>query len=873
MRQYRQFKEQHPECVLFFRMGDFYELFYDDARLAAKVLGLTLTQRTEGIPMAGVPYHSVEGYLRRMLQAGHRVAICEQMEDPSQAKGIVRRDVTRLVTPGTLTDDHLLDEAKDNCVAAIAFTDDDSAGIAAADLSTGRFTVASLRGGAIADELARLAPSELLHVETANRQPPPRVQQIARAIGAALTPRPAWHFRQAEAHEALRTQFQVATLAGFGFDDDEPLLAPAGAVVRYLIETQRCENGRLTHLQPPRRYDPADHMLIDHVSLRSLEVERTMRSGEVAGSLVGTLQDCHTAMGKRLLRQWLCYPLADRQRIEARQQAVAALLSDEALAEKLAEQINGVQDVPRIASRIAVGRPAPRDLVALGQSLARSTRMVELLRDCPALSEAHDRLSMVVDPLQSLASMLSTACVEQPPAHLREGGLIRDGYDRRLDEYRSLQRDSTQWLADYQKQMIEQTGIHSLKIGYNKVFGYYLEVTHAHRSRVPDNFTRKQTLKNAERYITDQLKQYEDKVLGAGQKAVSREQELFAELCAAAAERIDALHTYAEVVAELDVLGCFARRARRRGYIQPEIVDEPALHIVEGRHPVLEQILADRFVPNDVELHSRDTRATLALITGPNMAGKSTYIRQTALLVLLAHTGSFIPAREARIGLCDRIFTRIGASDELHAGQSTFMVEMVETANIAHHATQRSLVILDEIGRGTSTLDGLALAWAITEHLAERNCRTLFATHYHELTQLAAQFDNIVNLNVTVREWADEVVFLHRITPGATDRSYGIHVAKIAGLPPAVVKRAQEVMGQLAVHTGTTSALIKPQPRTDRVDREEGQLGLFTEFVEHPAVERLRSTDLNALSPLQAFDLLRQVKRELDGHDADSVDN
>ncbi len=857
MRQHRRFKEQYPDCVLFFRMGDFYELFYDDAKLAAKTLGLTLTQRTEGIPMAGVPYHAVDNYLRRMIAAGHRVAICDQVEDPAQAKGVVKRDVTRLVTPGTLTEESLLDESRENPLAAVCFTDDEHACIALAELSTGEFRVARMKADVLRDELARFSPRELLYVETADRKPPPRVERLAEAVGCALTPRPAWQFRLDDATASLRRQFQVATLSGFGLADDDPEIGPAGAVVQYLLETQCSEDGRLAHLRPPRRFERTEHLLIDRTSLRSLEVESTMRSGEVAGSLLGTLQSCRTAMGKRALRHWLCYPLLDPEKIKKRQDAVQTILADDALGRNLADQFDGVQDVQRIGSRIAVGRPSPRDLVALGKSLANIESLAALLADRSALQPYHGQLTAAAPPLNALGEMLTAACVDSPPAHLRDGGLIRNGYDKQLDEYRALQRDSNQWLADYQAQLTKDLSIPTLKVGYNKVFGYYIEVTHAQTDKVPDQFTRKQTLKNAERYITPELKTYENKVLGASSKAVAREQELFGRLCKAASDRLEPLHAFAETVAALDVLNGFADRARRYRYCRPAIVDEPVLHIVDGRHPVLDELLADQFVPNDLDLGGENT-ATLALITGPNMAGKSTYIRQAALLTLLAHTGSFIPAAEATIGLTDRIFTRIGASDELHAGASTFMVEMTETANICHHATERSLVILDEIGRGTSTLDGLSLAWALTEHLAARRCRTLFATHYHELVQLGEQFSNIANLNVTVREWADQVVFLHHIAPGSADRSYGIHVAKIAGLPPDVIARARQLMDVLEVHTDDKPDLTAVKPQ-----QPDPQMGLFTEYVEHPAVDKLRSVDLNALSPMDAFDLLRKLKEEL----------
>ncbi len=910
MRQFRRFKQQHPDCLLLFRMGDFYELFYDDAKAAAKAIGLTLTQRTQGIPMAGVPYHQLDTYLRRLLQAGFRVAVAEQTEDAAQAKGVVKRDVSRVVTPGTLTDESLLDEARANPLAAVQFIDDQHAAIALAELSTGAFSVAALGVEALGDELTRLGPTELLYVETADGNAPPRVKQLAEAVGCSLTPRPAWQFRPAEALEALCKQFQVATLAGFGLADDAAVIGPAGAVVAYLLQTQRAVDGRLAHLRPPRRIEPAQHLVIDAMALRSLEIERTMRSGEVSGSLLGTLNACRTAMGKRAMRQWLCYPLRDRARIAQRQRIVGAIVEDPSLDDDLCKAFDQVQDVQRIAGRLAVGRLSPRDLVALGKSAGQVESIAELLAERPALKAMHEELTGLAPPLRKLAEQLREACVEDPPAHLRAGGLIRDGYDAPLDEQRSLQRDANSWLARYQKQLIDETGIDRLKVGYNKVFGYYIEVSAAQAGRMPDRFTRKQTLKNAERYITPQLKEFENNVLGAESKAIARENKLLGDLIATAGGRLDELQRFAEIIAAIDVLACFARRAVKFGYVRPTLVDEPVLHIDAGRHPVLDELLADQFVPNDVALGSdagspADAAArapsSLALITGPNMAGKSTYIRQTALLVLMAHTGSFVPAASATIGLTDRIFTRIGASDELHAGQSTFMVEMVETANICHHATAASLVILDEIGRGTSTLDGLSLAWAIAEHLAQQRCRTLFATHYHEVTQLAEAYPNVTNLNVAVREWADEVVFLHRIQPGATDRSYGIHVAKIAGLPARVVARAGELMNQFQLHTSSPTpskpsqsdapAPSKPSqsdaPAPSKPSQSEAaarvgvgagsdgpapppraqpqQPTLFTQYMEHPATQQLRQADLDALSPLQAFDLLRKIQEELNG--------
>ncbi len=900
MRQFTRFKSQHPECVLFFRMGDFYEMFYEDARLAHKVLGITLTQRSEGVPMAGVPYHAVEGYLRRMVEAGYRVAVCDQIQDPKEAKGVVDRAVTRVVTPGTLVDENLLDEAAANRLAAIQFTESgerSAAVLAVVELSTGTFAVHDLPAERVGDELARIAPNELLYVETADGAAPPRIDAVRAMLDCAITARPAWTFRISDAADIMRQHFHVASFTGFGLAEDDPAIGPAGALLRYLQETQATDraeaaDGRLQHLRPPKRESPDASVVIDAASLRSLEIERTMRSGSTEGSLLSCLQRCRTAMGKRLLREWLCFPVRDLSVITARQDAVSDLLADRDNAAALANQMDGVQDVARIVGRMATGRTTPRDLVALGRSVERLASLLELIDQRPALTPLADRLKQLAEPLAPLAQSIGQRCVDSPPAHLREGGLFRDGIDAELDEARLLQKDANTWLAEYQARLTTETAIPSLKVGYNKVFGYYIEITHAHTAKVPDAFSRKQTLKNAERYVTPELKEFEDKVTTARSRALEREKTLFERLCASAARQAQPLGQYADLVAELDVLAGFADTAVRHKFVRPTVVNEPVLDIRGGRHPVLDQTLRDRFVPNDCALgevecetitpddeesdSSHDAAdvnddATLALITGPNMAGKSTYIRQTALIVLLAHTGGFVPADSAVIGLTDRIFTRIGASDEIHAGQSTFMVEMTETANILHHATDRSLVILDEIGRGTSTLDGLSLAWAIVETLAARRCRTLFATHYHELTALGDRIDNVTNLHVAVREWGEKIIFIYRILPGRTDRSYGIHVAQLAGLPREAIARAAQVLDTLTVQTDAPRIPDSGSgpASTSYERRSSAQMSLFTEYLEHPVVGELRALDLDAMSPLEAFDHLRRLRQSVDGSRSD----
>ncbi|HVZ94351.1 MAG TPA: DNA mismatch repair protein MutS [Phycisphaerales bacterium] len=944
MQQYSAFKKRFPGCVVFFRMGDFYEMFDDDAVLASRVLGITLTQRTEGIPMAGVPYHSAENYLRRMVLAGHRVVTCDQVQDPKEAKGgVIERAVTRILTPGTLVDEGHLESEAPNGLAAVMFLDagegdEVRAAVAVVELSTGEFTLIETIAASVVDELMRRAVREMLYVETTPGQAPPRVKRILQALSIPGTARASWHFRHGEASEVLREHFGVATFAGFGVKDDDPAIGAAGAILRYLRETQAMDDAErptsegfssgsavamslrrksLAHLSPPKRENPADYLIIDAVSLRALEIERTLRGESHDGSLISVFTQpgrcCRTPMGRRLLREWLCRPLANRGAIEARQRAVGTLVEDVMLARALNEALGGegakggaggggVQDVARIAARVALARATPRDLVALGRSLIRAAELARVCEGAPSLADQHRRLVEVNAALVPLGERINAACVDEPPGHMREGGLIRDGVDAGLDEARSLQKESHGWLAEYQKKLIDEHGLPSLKVGYNQVFGYYIELPSAQSKRAPVGFSRRQTLKNAERYITPELKEFEDKVLTAGERALRREIELFGELCTAAAAKSREIAAFAQVAAELDVLGCFAAVAGHKRWTKPKMVDEPVLDVAQGRHPVLEMAMGSQFVPNDVRLglpvegnegagvagrveggRVASLGPSLALITGPNMAGKSTFIRQVALIVILAHAGSFVPAEGATIGMVDRVFTRIGADDALHAGQSTFMVEMIETANILHHAGERSLVVLDEIGRGTSTLDGLSLAWAIAEKLAggpaveqskgakaKAPPRTLFATHYHELTDLADRLPSrVMNLQVAVREWGEEVVFLHRILPGRASRSYGIHVAKLAGLPAPVVKRAAALLESLSVSHTADGEVGEGGGWRDRASAGGGgtasaagmggQMALFKEYVPHPAVEELKEIKLETLSPMEAFDALRRL--------------
>jgi len=789
MRQYQEAKARHPDMLLLFRMGDFYELFYEDAEKAARLLQITLTSRDKQVPMAGFPHHQLETYLRKLLQLGERVAICEQVEDPATAVGIVKREVVRVVTPGTVTEDALLDPRSSNHLAAVV-VQGDQAGLAWVELSTGQFQAMDLPLSRLSEELERLDPAECLWPENQADRVPDAIRSDSTRL--SITFRPDWNFESGFARETLTAHFQVQTLEGFGFRDDDLCLRAAAAILDYLRETLRAS---LTHLGRLKPFHPGRVLLLDSVTRRSLELTRTLREGKREGSLLAAVDRTVTAMGARLLQEWLLAPSTEISTIRDRLNAVEELLTEHTFRNQLREQLRQMPDLARLATRASTGRANPRDLSAIASGLRLLPRIKALLtaRRAVLLRELESRLDLCPD----LRHLLDRALADDPPISPREGGVIREGYSEELDRLRDVNRGGKEWIARFQAREIERTGIPSLKVGFNKVFGYYIEVTHAHGHKIPSDYQRKQTLKNAERYITPELKAHEDDVLRAEERSRELEYELFVELRQRCADEARPLLQSAEVLAQLDVLSGLAEVADLFGWQRPQLVEDPILVIEQGRHPVLEQWLpAGSFVPNDARLGPDD--GLLLLITGPNMAGKSTYLRQTALIALLAHVGSFVPARRAIVGLVDRIFTRVGASDELTRGQSTFMVEMTETANILNNATQRSLIILDEIGRGTSTYDGVSLAWAVAEYLHDEiGCRTLFATHYHELTQLAESLPRLRNYNAAVVEEGQTVVFLHQIRPGPADRSYGIHVAQLAGVPRAVLDRARQVLDQL----------------------------------------------------------------------------
>jgi len=860
MQQYDDARALCGDAVLLFRMGDFYELFHDDAKIASRVLGLTLTSRDKGenpIPMAGFPYHQLDGYLGKLISAGHRAAVCDQVEDPRDAKGLVKREVTRVVTPGTLTDDALLDPRESNFIVAIASDvkkgkqESDRVGCAWAELSTGRFEAAVFSRAQLADQIARIAPSEVLIGED-----DPNADLLDDRL--FVTKRPSWCFGLVAAEKILKAQFGSQTLAGFGFDaEDSPAVRAAGGVLDYLQETQRAS---LTHIDRISPYRTGTTLEIDEATRRSLELTRTIRDGRREGSLLAVIDRCVTPMGSRLLADWLANPLTNVAAIIQRLNAVEELIGDDSLRSSLREQLKGVYDLQRLIARVTTGRASPRDLSFVARTLSKLPKVKAKLtaRKSELLGEFEEQ----IDLCPEVQDTLVRALIEDCPLLSRDGGFIREGYDAKLDELRELAAGGKQWIAKYQAQQAEDSGIPNMKVGFNKVFGYYIEISNAQIDKAPAHFIRKQTLKNAERYITSELKEYEEKVLAADEKALDLETKLFGQLRDLVQSVSGKLQTTADVLARIDVLAALAELANERGYCRPELVESNALEIRDGRHPVLDIMEpAGVFVPNDCE--AGEEEGTMLLITGPNMAGKSTYIRQVALITIMAQIGSFTPAKSAVIGVADRVFARVGASDELSRGQSTFMVEMTETARILNNATERSLVILDEIGRGTSTYDGVSLAWAIVEHLHDKiGCRTLFATHYHELTDLKTSLEGVQLLNVAVKEWEENVVFLHKIVPGAADKSYGIHVARLAGVPATVNERAKQILAHLESENLDEQNRSRLRAGANQKPHGDLQLTLFAPY-DHPIISTIRETEIDSLTPLEALQLIQSWRDEL----------
>jgi DNA mismatch repair protein MutS len=879
MRQYAAIKKEHPNALLFFRLGDFYELFFDDAVLAARELQITLTSRNKekgvDIPMCGVPYHAAEGYISKLIRRGFKVAVCEQVEDPRFAKKLVRREVTRVVTPGTAADSSL--NAEDNNFLAAVATVGERVGFAALDLSTGEFRATEFAGESAArriqEELEQLRPKELLYGSSA-----PLLERRVEASsgGFAETPLDDWIFSPDHAVPLLENHFGVLSLEGFGLAGKPAAISAAGAILYYIRSTQR---GTLNHIDRVGFYERQNCLVLDATTVRNLELIEPLFAGTDAGvTLFRSLDATITPMGKRLLRAWMLRPSLDTPEIRARLDAVEVQVKDTVNREELRRTLDGILDLERLLSRVTLETANPRDLLALSASLARIPEVRRALMGLSStrLSELHARL----DELTDLRQRIERTIISEPPLTLADGGVIATGVDHDLDELRNLSRNSKQYLAQVEQRERERTGIGSLKVKFNSIFGYYIEISKANLRHAPNDYERKQTLVNAERFTTPELKEYESRILDAQEKIVDIERRLFAELRSAVAAEAKRIRQSALALAEVDVLACLAHIAALRDYCRPkfEVTSESNsgapqgnapqpgdLEIVAGRHPVIEQQefaagasgLSERFVPNDLFLNSKTHN--IIVLTGPNMGGKSTYLRQAALIVIMAQMGSFVPARTARLGIVDRVFTRIGASDNLARGRSTFMVEMTETAAILHTATPRSLILLDEVGRGTSTYDGLAIAWAAIEYLHARvHAKTLFATHYFELTELAEQLSGVKNYHVSVKEAGGSVVFLRKVEPGAADRSYGIEVAKLAGLPNEVVVRAREV---LAEHESAEHRLTEHLTPGSQPERP-AQLTIFTPLSQ-PVLEKLREVDLNRLTPLEALNLLAELKKEI----------
>jgi DNA mismatch repair protein MutS len=859
MAQYEEAKAAHPDAILFFRMGDFYEMFRDDAVVASRILGLTLTSRSKGddaIPMAGVPYHAAEKYMAKLIAAGHRVAVCDQMADPASVKGLVPREVTRVVTPGTLTEESGLERSAHNYLAA-ACVRTDGAGLACIDLSTGEFFLEETAPGALPEALERLQPAECLVPEReAAREDGPYAALTQREVGR-LTRHPDSDFAAANAARLLQAHYGVESLDGFGLDAAAPAVGAAAAALRYLHETQR---GNIRHLHPPRRLEPSEYLTLDRTTIRNLELVVPLIGEDKGATLYAVVNRTVTAPGARLLRGWLLRPLARREAIRTRQAAVGELLEDHLRRGELRETLRRTSDVERIIGRVGVGRASPRDLASLGATLALLPALAESLEGVQSalLQEEAARLT----GLEELAALLERALVEEPPASAADGGVFRRGYHAELDELREVRSGGQDWIARFQAREAERTGVQSLKVKFNKVFGYYIEITKANLDAVPEEYERKQTLVNAERFITPELKEYEEKVLGAAERIAALEQQLFRDLREEVAAHTAAVQAVGRALARIDTVAGLAELGAAEAYCLPELDESRVLQVEEGRHPVLEARLpAGEFVPNDLQMEPETSR--VIVITGPNMAGKSTYIRQCALLLLLAQMGAPIPARRARLGLVDRIFTRVGAADDLARGQSTFMVEMNEAANILNNATERSFIVLDEVGRGTSTFDGVSLAWALTEHLHNHvGARCLFATHYHELAELGLILPGAANYNVAVRDWGGDVIFLHRIQPGSADRSYGIHVARLAGVPHPVIERAKGILEALEAQAQERDRSILGETEALRAAAREVQLTLFDDPDRDALCREVAALEPETLTRDEALEILTRLARK-----------
>ena len=871
MQQYMAIKEQYKDCILFYRLGDFYEMFYDDALTASRELEITLTGKNcgqeERAPMCGVPYHAVDVYLNKLVAKGYKVAICEQAEDPKQAKGIVKREVIRIVTPGTNLSQQALDEGRNNYLMCLVY-DNNQFGLAITDISTGDFyttEVATLKE--LYDEIHRFSPSEIICNDSFYMSGA-SLDDFKDRLHVSVSTLDTWYMDEAVSVQKIKEHFKVASLDGLGLADFPSGTLAVGALLLYLYETQKNTLDNLTKITP---YRSGGYMIIDSATNRNLELIETLREKQKKGSLLWVLDKTKTAMGARLMRNWIEQPLIEKKKITARQDAVEELYNDMITREEIREYLNAVYDLERLVTRISYRTANPRDLIAFKTSLGMIPPVKQLLSQAKSaeLKEIDERM----DCLEDIYDLIEKSIQDEPPIMIREGGMIKEGYNEDVDKFRLSRTEGKTWLAELEAREKEKTGIKNLRVRYNKVFGYYLEVTNSYKELVPEDWTRKQTLANAERYITPELKELEDMILGAEDKLAALEYDLYCEVRDSIGEQVVRIQETAKAIAHLDVLASLACVAQSNDYVRPSINTKGVIDIQGGRHPVVEKMNNNQmFIDNDTYLDNKNHR--ISIITGPNMAGKSTYMRQSALIVLMAQIGSFVPAKSANIGIVDRIFTRVGASDDLASGQSTFMVEMTEVANILRNATSRSLLILDEIGRGTSTFDGLSIAWAVVEHISNPKllgAKTLFATHYHELTELEGKLDSVNNYCIAVREQGDDIIFLRKIIRGGADKSYGIQVARLAGVPDSVIDRAKEIASWLE-ETDVTDKAKNLQVRTSAKKKEvvreaapaEKQMSLFDIYpADHPVLKELAGLDVSNMTPIQALNTLYELQKRL----------
>ncbi len=870
MQQYIETKKQYQDCILLYRLGDFYEMFYEDALEASKALEITLTGKNcgqeEKAPMCGVPYHSVEGYLNKLVSMGYKVAICEQVEDPKQARGIVKREVVRVVTPGTNLNIQALDDGKNNYLMSIAWFSG-KIGLSIADVTTGDYFLTEVEDDKkLIDEIHKYLPSEII-CNDAFLVSGIDLGDLKSRLGIAIYPLETVYFDEANCRKCLQKHFHVGTLAGLGIEDFPNGMVAAGSLLQYLYENQKTSLAHFTHLYP---YLTSKYMLLDSSTRRNLELTETLREKQKRGSLLWVLDKTKTAMGARMLRSDLEQPLVNKAEIEKRLDGVEEFCNNAIVRDEIREYLNPVYDLERLLGKVSYGTVNPRDLLALHASLLMLPHIRTVLQETG--TEALREIYGQIDALQDICELIGRSIIEEPPVSIREGGIIKEGFDTDIDKLRHAKTEGKTWLAQLEETDRERTGIKNLRIKYNKIFGYYFEVTNSYKSMVPDDYVRRQTLANAERYTTPRLKELEDMILNAEDKLCTLEYDAFCRIRETIAGQIERIQQTAKAIARLDVFAALSLTAERNHYVRPKLNEKGTIDIKDGRHPVVEQVIQnDMFIANDTYLDNR--QHCISVITGPNMAGKSTYMRQSALIVLMAQTGSFVPARKADIGIVDRIFTRVGASDDLASGQSTFMVEMNEVANILRNATRNSLLILDEIGRGTSTFDGLSIAWAVIEHISNRKilgAKTLFATHYHELTELEGKINNVNNYCIAVKEKGDDIVFLRKIVKGGADKSYGIQVAKLAGVPDLITDRAREIVEQLSDNDITEKVqsidvnLTTEKKRSVQYDEVDmTQMSLFDTVRDEDVLNELKEIDISTLTPLDALNTLYRLQNKL----------